>query len=119
MTNREKLSGLSTAEFWEEINSLLEHQAEDYIDYVKYLDSEDPDITHFIRNQGECIVSPSQTEKIAAHFVGKEMPKSRHALFLRERRMYGEPYAVVFMEEKIYTVPFKNVTMIKEEENGD
>lgn len=119
MTNREKLSGLSTAEFWEEINSLLEHQAEDYIDYVKYLDSEDPDISHFIRNQGECLVSPSQAEKIAAHFVGKEMPKSRPALFLRERRMYGAPCAVVFMEGKIYTVPLENVSMIKEKENGD
>ena len=114
MTNREKLSGLNTADFWSEINELLKNPAEDYIDYVKYLDSEDSDITHFIRNQGECLVSPSLLAKIAAHFSGAEQPESKRALFLRERRMYDTPYAVVLMNDSICTVPLENVTMIKE-----
>ena len=114
MTNREKLSGLNTADFWTEINELLKNPAEDYIDYVKYLDSEDSDITHFIRNQGECLVAPSQAERIAAYISEAEQPESKRALFLRERRMYDTPYAVVFMDDHIYSVPLENVTMIKE-----
>ena len=112
MTNREKLTELKTVDFWKEINKLLAHQAEDYIDYVKYLDSEDSDISHFIRNEGECLVAPSETEKLSAKHAGMSEPKSRHALFLRERKMYDAPYAVVFMDNEIYTVPFEKITML-------
>lgn len=113
MTNRDRLSELKTADFWKEINKLMEHQAEDYIDYVEYLDSEDSDINHFIRNQGECLVLPSETEKISAKLSGAAELQGKKALFLRERRMYDSPYAVVFMDDKIYSVPLKNIIKIK------
>lgn len=119
MTNREKLAELSTEDFWQEINRISKHRATVYIDYVKYLDSEDSDITHFIKSQGKCLVRPTIAEKLAAYIAESEIPETKTALLLGNRQIFDAHYAVVFMNDCICSVPIECVTKLeRKNDNG-
>lgn len=112
MTNREKLAELSTEDFWQEINRISKHKATVYIDYVKFLDSEDSDITHFIKSQGECLVRPTTAEKVAAYIAESKIPETKTALLLGKRQIFDMLYAVVFMNNNICSVPFETISCL-------
>lgn len=62
MTNRELLNTLSTKDFVKELRQLKSHPFVKYIDFERYFDNEDPDISHFLNIIGTCTVKPTEAE---------------------------------------------------------
>jgi hypothetical protein len=118
MINRERLQSLNTADFWEEVSRLKCHSLEEFINYTAFLDSEDPEIMHFVKSLGECWVAPSETDTKISEIEKSAPPKPKKGILLKHRTFYGQPYAVVYIEDystSYISVPEKLVTMIKEE----
>ena len=109
MTNRERYEALPTGEYVLKIRELFRHQFAEHIDFDKFLDSEDEDITHFIRHHGKCRVKPSEMElKTNCNAAGVD-----NALLLDETTMMGTEYAVIADLEnmRLIKTPMDNVEM--------
>ena len=110
MTNRERNEALPTGEYVTKIRKLFQQQFAEHIDFDKFLDSEDEDITHFIRHHGKCRIKPSEMEL-------RDNPNAKgieKALFLNETTMMGMEYAVIADLEnmRLIKTPMDNVVMV-------
>ena len=117
MTNREKLATLSTADFWAEINDIKDFGLAEYTDFVAFLDSDDPEISHFVKHLGECWIAPSEADIKVSQNENSEPPKPRKGIVLGYRTIFEQPYVVVHYYEDIYyssycSVPANRITMI-------
>lgn len=61
MSNLDKLKQLDSKAFWEQIVSLRNGLSE-YIDYPAWLDSDDADLTHFLKSNERIVVYPTEAE---------------------------------------------------------
>ncbi len=68
MSNFDRLKQLDSKVFWESIESLRNGLSK-YIDYPAWLDSDDADLTHFLRSDEKILVYPSEAE--IANFVNE------------------------------------------------
>lgn len=100
-TNYQKLKALPTKEFWERVSELQSKTLRKYIDYPAWLDSTDPDISHFIKKIGTCKLYPSQAECAMSGYSfepARSKYREEHArdmLVLEQKLMFSQPYFVV------------------------
>ena len=79
MTNLERMRSLPMKEFLEEIDRLISYPFYRYLDREAYLNSENEDLTSFLKTKGVCRVKPSEMELISV--LGDDASES-------EREMY-------------------------------
>jgi len=124
MTNKERLCKLNSKDFYEQTKSILNNPLAQYIDYERYFDSEDEDISHFIKNLSKCRLNPSEAEVQAAQNAGIKTDAQWYAqkaekeyLLLDLCQVYGSEYATLgYIEDnkmQIIKVPRANVVLEK------
>lgn len=109
MSNRSKLEALSTKEYVVTIKVMLKHPFINYIDLESYLDSDNDNITDFIKHHGKCRIKPSEMEL-------KDNPNAEglnNALLLDTTTMMGTEYAVVadLKNARLLKTPMANVVL--------
>lgn len=92
MTNLESLKTLSAVDFWKEVTKLQKNPFGQYINFEQYLNSEDNDITHFLKAIGMCKVVPPE-EKIKAYensyrIMGKVLTEKDFNDYVREESKF-------------------------------
>lgn len=123
MTNRQRFEALSTADFIEEIRDILVRSSE-YFDIEGYLDSEDTDISHFVKVIGTCMLGPSETEivayeneqRIAGNTVSEDDidkytdEHSRECYIVGETRIFTDDCYILYdiANDRIVKVPYKS-----------
>lgn len=124
MTNKERLCKLNSKDFYEQTKSILNNPLAQYIDYEGYFDSEDKDLSHFIKNISKCQLKPSEAEVQAAQNAGVKTDaqwyaqKAEKEYFLLDYcQVYGSEYATLgYIEDnkmQIIKVPRSNVVIEK------
>ena len=124
MTNKERLCSLNAKEFYEQTKKVINNPLAQYIDYERYFDSEDEDVSHFIKNLSKCRLNPSDAEVQAAQSAGIKTDAQWYAqkaekeyLLLDLCQVYGSEYATLgYIEDnkmQIIKVPRANVVLEK------
>ena len=124
MTNKERLCSLNSKEFYEQTKKVINNPLAQYIDYERYFDSEDEDLSHFIKNLSKCRLNPSEAEVQATQNAGIKTDAQWYAqkaekeyLLLDLCQVYGSEYATLgYIEDnkmQIIKVPRANVVLEK------
>lgn len=112
MTNREYLATLNTPNFIKNVKSVVIRNSR-HFDIEGYLDSEDRDISHFVKAIGTCQIKPSESEIISykneMRVEGKivsedEISKyiTEHAksgFILEKTKMFAQEYYTIYDAE--------------------
>ena len=102
LTNKQVLFDMPTKEFVEKTREIMNHPLSQYINYERYFDSVDTDISHFISNKGKCYIKPSALEiqsakdagvKITDEWMKKQSEKKY--LILDYCQVFGTNYVTV------------------------
>lgn len=126
MTNKERVTALSTKDFIDEMGVLLKHRLAVYIDYEKYFDSEDTDIFSSIRSIGKARCRPSfaAIKSFENEHMGDdniELLKKQFidthtfpCLLLEKTAVFGKPYWIICKENEdmLIKTPAENIVDI-------